>query len=95
MHLACDVPLHLWDEFIQTASYLSMLTVSKSLGGQTPHELWFGSHSSVLHLCEIGCCVYVLVSGNNPQIAAQSLECVLISYTPHVKVYQCWEQGSQ
>ena len=21
MHLACDNPLHLWDEFVQTASY--------------------------------------------------------------------------
>ena len=95
MCLACDAPLYLWDEFIQTASYLSMLTVSKLLGGWTPHELWFGSHPSISHLRKIGCCVYVLVSDNNPKIATWSLECVLISYAPHAKAYWCWEWGSQ
>ena len=94
MRLACDAPLYLWDEFVQTDSYLSTLTASKLLGGRTLHELWFGSRPSISHLREIGCCVYVLVSGNNPKIAARSLECVLIGYAPHAKAYRCWERGS-
>ena len=72
-----------------------MLTVSNSLGGQTLHELGFGSCPSVSHLCKIGCHMYILISGNNPKITARSLECILIGYTPHVKVYQCSERGSQ
>ena len=39
--------------------------------------------------------MYVLISGNNPKIAARSLECVLIGYAPHAKAYQCWERGSR
>lgn len=43
MCLSSNTFLHLWAEFVQTVSYLSMLTVSKPLGGQTLHKLWFGS----------------------------------------------------
>ena len=95
MRLACDAPLFLWDEFVQMALYLSTLTVSKALGGQTPYELWFSSHPSLSHLHEIGCHTYVLISGNNPKIAARLLECILISYAPSAKAYRCWERGSR
>jgi hypothetical protein len=33
MRLSCNAPLHLWDEFILTASYLSTLTTSKAAKG--------------------------------------------------------------
>ena len=38
------------------------------------------SGPSVLHLHEIGCHAYVLISGNNPKIATRLMECMLISY---------------
>ena len=91
MRLACGAPLHMWDEFIVTASYLTNLTSSRSLEGHTPHELWFSSKPSISHLREIGCRAYVLISGNNPKIAARSLECILIGYTPNSKAYRCWD----
>ncbi len=95
MRLACDAPLQMWDEFIVTASYLTNLTASHTLNGRTPHELWFNAKPSISHLREIGCRAYVLISGNNPKIAAHSLECILIRYTPNSKAYRCWDrQGS-
>jgi transposase InsO family protein len=38
MCLSCNAPLHLWDEFILTALYLSTLTASKVVKGQTPYK---------------------------------------------------------
>jgi hypothetical protein len=87
MRLACHAPLHMWDEFTLTSSFLSNLTTSKPLNGKTPHELWFNVKPNLSHLCEIGCKAYVLITTNNPKIAAQSIECVLIGYTPNSKAY--------
>jgi hypothetical protein len=77
-----------------TASYLTTLTASRSLKGRTPFELWFGTKPSLSHLREIGCRTFVLISRNNPKIAAHSIECVLIGYTSNAKVYRCWDQQS-
>ena len=87
MRLACDAPLNMWDEFILMASYLTTLTASRSLNGCTPFELWFGRKPSLTCLREIGCRAFVLISGNNPKIAAQSVEHVLIGYATSSKGY--------
>jgi hypothetical protein len=94
MHISCGAPLNMWDEFMITASYLTTLTASRSLKGRTPFELWFGTKLSLSHLREIGCHTFVLISGNNPKIAARSIECVLIGYTSNAKVYRCWDRQS-
>ena len=90
MRLSCNAPLHMWDEFILTTSYLSTLTASKVAKGCTPYELWFGARPLLSHLCKIGCWAYVLISGNNPKIAAKSVECVLVGYVSNAKAYHCW-----
>ena len=95
MRLSCNAPLHLWDEFILTASYLSNLTASKATNGRTPHELWFGTCPSLTHLREIGCCAYVLNSTANPKIAAKSVECMLVGYSSNAKSYRCWHRESE
>ena len=87
--------LHMWDEFILTASYLSTLTASKAAKGRTPYELWFGTRPSLSHLCKIGCRAYVLVNGNNLKIAAKSVECVLVGYASNAKAYHCWHRESR
>jgi hypothetical protein len=87
MRLACNAPLKMWDKFVVTVSYLTTLTASHPLGGHTPHELWFGGKPLLSHLREIRCQAYVLISGNNPKIAVQSVECILIGYTPNSKAY--------
>jgi transposase InsO family protein len=94
MRLACNAPLNMWDEFMLTSSFLSNLTTSKSANGKTPHELWFDRKPNLSHLREIGCKAYVLIPTNNPKIAARSIECVLIGYTPNSKAYRCWHRES-
>jgi transposase InsO family protein len=94
MRLSCNAPLHMWDEFIMTASYLSTLTASTAAGGRTPYELWFGSPPSISHLREIGSRAFVLTSAANPKIAARSVECVLIGYASNSKAYRCWHRES-
>lgn len=39
MHIACNAPTYLWDEFCATAAYLTNLTASSSIKGKTPFEL--------------------------------------------------------
>ena len=95
MCLSCNAPLHMWDEFILTASYLSTLTVSKVANGQTPYKLWFGRRPSLTHLCEIGSCAYVFTTGTNPKITVRSIEFMLIRYASNTKAYQCWHQESR
>ena len=94
MRLSCNAPLHMWDEFILTASYLSTLTASKAANGRTPYELWFGRRPSLTHLCEIGSRAYVFTTGTNPKIAARSIEFTLIGYASNAKAYRCWHRES-
>ena len=94
MRLSCNAPLHMWDEFILTASYLSTLTASKVANGQTPYKLWFGHHPSLTHLREIGSCAYVFTTGTNPKIAARLIEFTLIGYASNANAYRCWHQES-
>jgi hypothetical protein len=94
MRLACGAPLNMWDEFILTASYLTTMTASHALNGRTPFELWFGNKPSLTHLREIGCRCFLLISGNNPKIAARSVEYVLIGYATSAKAYRCWDRHS-
>jgi hypothetical protein len=94
MHLSCNTPLFMWDEFILTASYLSTLTASKATNDWSPYELWFGIRPSLSHLRKIGCRAYIFTSGTNPKIAAKSEEYVLIGYASSAKAYRCWHQGS-
>ena len=94
MRLACSTPLHLWDEFILTALYLSTLTASKVLEGHTPYELWFSNPPSLSHLREIGCRTYVFIQGTNPKIAAKSVEGTLIGYASNAKAYRIWFRDS-
>lgn len=61
MHLACNAPASIWDEFCATAAYLTNLTASSSLSGKTPHELWFGKTPSLSHLREISCRAFALI----------------------------------
>jgi hypothetical protein len=91
MHLACNMPPSLWDEFCITAAYLTNLTAMPMLGGKTPYELWYGWRPSLSHLCEIKCCAFSLIQTNNPKIYHKSMPCILIGYAPSSKAYCLWD----
>jgi len=91
MHLSCNAPASLWDEFCTTSAYLTNLTVLKTLEGKMPYEAWTGRIPSLLHLYEIGCHAFALIQTANPKIYQQLCPCILIGYAPHVKAYHLWD----
>ena len=94
MCLACNTPTSLWDEFCATAAYLMSLTVTSSLNGKTPFELWFGHPPSLSHLYKIRCRAFALVLTHNPKLLQCSVPCVLIGHAPHAKAYCLWNPAT-
>ena len=94
MRLACNAPGSLWDEFFQTAAYLTCLTATTSNLGRTPYERWFGRTPSLSHLREIGCRAFSLQQPSPSKIYARSNPCILIGYAPHSKAYRLWDPMS-
>ena len=91
MHLACNAPLMLWDEFCCTVAYLTNFTATPTLGNKTPFELWFNRKLSLSHLREIGCRAFALIQTHNPKIYWRSNPCILIGYAPNSKAYHLWD----
>jgi hypothetical protein len=94
MQIACSAPPNLWDEFSATAAFLTNLTVSSSLHGRTPYELWFGRLPSLSHLRKIGCRAFALVNTHNPKLNPRSVPCILIGYGSRSKAYRLWDPTS-
>ena len=72
MHLSCNAPAFLWDEFCATLAYLTNLTSSSTLQNQTPFKLWFSKWPSLNHLRKIGCHAFSLIQTSNPKVFARS-----------------------
>src|SRR5712672_3964475 len=94
MRLACNTPDSFWDEFNATATYLTNLTSTVTLGNKTPFEIWYGYRPSLSHLCEIGCRAFALNLPTQPKVFQRSRPCILISYAPNVKAYRLWDTSS-
>jgi hypothetical protein len=94
MHLACNAPGFLWDEFFLTTAYLTNLTAATTNHGRTPYKLWFGRKPSLSHLHKIRCRAFSLHTPSLSKIYAPSQPCVLIGYVPHSKAYHLWDPVS-
>ena len=82
MHLSCNTPAYLWDEFFATASYLTNLTAASANNGRTPYQLWYNRKPSLSHLHEIGCQAFSL------QQPSQSIATAYVIDTPaDVRIY--------
>src|SRR6266702_596646 len=88
-------PANLWDEFVNTATYLTTLTAAIANGGKTPYHMWFGRAPSLSHLREIGCRAYALTLTHHSKLAQRSAPCVLIGYAPHAKAYRLWDPSNR
>ena len=89
--ISCNAPPNMWDEFCATAAYLHNLTGTAANNGKSPYELWHSRKPPLLHLHEIGCCVFSLINTNNPKILHRSIPCILIGYAPNAKAYWLWD----
>ncbi|KIJ25138.1 hypothetical protein M422DRAFT_193814, partial [Sphaerobolus stellatus SS14] len=61
MRIYAGLPPFLWDEFYLTASHLHVKTITRSLDGRTPWELWYGRLPDYSYMREIGCRAFVLI----------------------------------
>jgi hypothetical protein len=96
MRIYADLPSFLWDKLYLTASHLHAKTTTRSLGGKTAWELWFGKKPNYSYMREIGCRAFVLIlNRNNPKIYERSIECVLIGYDARSKCYRCYDRATK
>ncbi|KAF7776600.1 hypothetical protein Agabi119p4_4993 [Agaricus bisporus var. burnettii] len=94
MRIQTDLPTNQWDEFIQTATYLTVRTLTRSTG-KTPYEGWFNKKPNLSHLREIGSRAFTLIlNRNNPKILARSIECVLIGYSDNSPSYRLYHRAT-
>ena len=86
--ISCNTPPNMWDEFCATSVYLHNLTSTSANHGKSPYELWHSCKPPLLHLHEIGCCTFSLITTNNPKILHHSIPCILIGYASNAKAYR-------
>jgi hypothetical protein len=91
MHLMCNAPPSMWDEFCTTAAYLTNFTATPTLNHKMAYELWFDCWPSLSHLREIRCHAFMLIQTNNPKIYQCLSPCMLIRYAPNSKAYHLWD----
>ena len=89
--ISCNASPNMWDEFCATAAYLHNLTHTSSNQDKSPYELWHSRKPPLLHLHEIGCRAFSLITTNNPKILHRSVPCILIGYALKAKAYWLWD----
>ncbi|EZA50979.1 Copia protein [Ooceraea biroi] len=85
------LPAHFWAEAINTANYIRNRCISKSLGDNTPYELWQGEKPDIGHLRTFGSKVFVLNKNpNKGKFEPRSIEGIFIGYADASKGYRVW-----
>lgn len=83
------LPEMYWAEAVNTANYLRNRCPSRSHGGKTPYELWYGSKPNLKHLRVFGAKVFVLEKGpNRGKLDDRSVEGKLVGYSETAKAYK-------
>lgn len=71
--------------------YVLNRSSTKSLGGKTPYEAWFGQKPQIDHLRVFRSLVYVKkVSGHLKKSESRSQPIVFIGYETGIKAYKCF-----
>ena len=94
MCIYANLPLFLWDKLYLTALHLHAKTMTHSLNGRTPWELWHGRKPDYSYMHGIGCCTFILVlNKHNPKIYEWYIQWVLIGYDAKSESYHCYNWG--
>jgi len=67
MLTATDLPEFLWEPAVAHVAYLRNMSFTKPRVNVMPYQLWHGIKPNVLHLCEFGAPVWVLLQGQRVQ----------------------------
>jgi hypothetical protein len=95
MHHA-SLPQTLWAEAVATATYLRNRTVSTTINGVTPFEVWNGSKPDVSTLRVFGCCAYVHVpKEQRSKLDAKARQVIFVGYPNGIKGYKFYDPESK
>jgi len=96
MFKAKQLPGEFWGEAVKTAIYLLNRSSSKSIGGQTPYELWTGSTPGVQHLRTFGCIAHMkLTTPNLKKLDDRSRRTIFVGYEAGSKAYRLFDPSTQ
>jgi hypothetical protein len=70
----------LWEEILQTSTYLTNRTLTRACGDITPYEGYHGNRPDLSNLRVFGCRAYALDYENKHKLAPRSWQGVLVGY---------------
>ena len=86
------VPSKFWGEAIKTAVYILNRSLTKSLSGKTPFEMWHGKKPRINHLRTFGCTAYAkIVRPGVSKLTDRSVPGVFLGYEPGTKGYRVYD----
>ncbi|KAE8728570.1 hypothetical protein F3Y22_tig00004205pilonHSYRG00040 [Hibiscus syriacus] len=96
MKIHYGLPKLLWDEAINTATYLINRGPSVPLNGRIPEDVWSKKEINLSHLRVFGCISYVHInSAERSKLDAKSNKCVFFGYGGDEFGYRFWDYENQ
>jgi hypothetical protein len=90
--LESHVPSRFWCEALSTAVHLINRIPSSSIGDESPFTWLYGHPPNYSTICIFYCVCYVhLPPQERTNLAAQSVECAFLGYSPHQKGFLCYD----
>lgn len=90
--LESSVPVKFWTEALSTAVYLINRLPSPQLKFDSPYYRIFGKHPNYHMLHTFGCVCFVhLPAHERHKLAAQSVRCAFMGYSPNHKGFVCYD----
>lgn len=91
MLLETGLPEKLWGEALQTCMYIYNRTPHKSLGNQTPNEVWYGRKPKLNHLRVFGCSAFIhLPKFKRGKFQPKAEKGYFVGYAVNQKGYRIW-----
>jgi len=86
------VPSKFWGEAVKTVVYILNRSLTKSLSGKTPFEMWHGKKPRINHLRTFGCTAYAKIVGPGvSKLTDRSVPGVFLGYEPGTKGYRVYD----
>ena len=90
---AC-LPVALWAETVNTAVSLHSMSPSRYIGNKSPHEMLYGTKSSLDHQRRFGCVAYKPIpkaQQKDTKFGDRSKACIMLGYTATTTIGKLWD----
>jgi hypothetical protein len=96
MIFSSDIHPRFWAEASHTAIHILNRTLTQTLFGVTPFEVWTGRKPSLAHVQVWKCDAYVHIpKGNRSKLQPKSEKGIFMGYSNQSKAYRVWIQSKQ